>query len=76
VATTADTPASTNTSPVLPIPLKNVVFSVGMDECDTAAAIFNCAKEKDPNVALDMISAFEMNSSAVLFVYHISKRLR
>jgi len=46
-----------------------------MDECDTAAAVLNCAKEKNPNVVLDMISAIELNSSAVIFINVIMRRV-
>jgi len=37
-----------------------------MDECDTAAKVFECVKETEPNVVLDMINAFEKNPEAVI----------
>jgi len=36
-----------------------------MDECDTAAKVFECVKETEPNVVLEMINAFEKNPGAV-----------
>jgi len=49
------------------------IFIVGMDECDTAAEVFNCAKEKDPNVVLDMISNFEMDKAVVFASYSCTR---
>jgi hypothetical protein len=37
----------------------------GMDECDTAAMIYQCGQEKAPNLVANVISAVEVNSSAV-----------
>jgi hypothetical protein len=37
----------------------------GMDECDTAAMIYQCGQEKAPNLVANVISAIEVNSSAV-----------
>jgi hypothetical protein len=36
-----------------------------MDECDTAAMIYQCGQEKAPNLVANVISAVEVNSSAV-----------
>jgi hypothetical protein len=36
-----------------------------MDECDTAAVMFDCAKNKEPDMITNMIMASELNSTAV-----------
>jgi hypothetical protein len=42
-----------------------VVIVEGMDECDTAAVKFNCAKNKEPEMITNMIMNSELNSTAV-----------
>jgi hypothetical protein len=37
----------------------------GMDECDTAAVMFDCGKNKAPAMITNMIMAAELNSTAV-----------
>jgi hypothetical protein len=39
--------------------------AVGMDECDTAAVMFDCAKNKEPEMISNMIMSAELNSTAV-----------
>jgi hypothetical protein len=39
--------------------------SVGMDECDTAAVKFDCAKNKEPELVNRMIINSELNLTAV-----------
>jgi hypothetical protein len=36
-----------------------------MDECDTAAQIYQCGREKAPLLVANMISAVEFNQTAV-----------
>ncbi|XP_059486862.1 uncharacterized protein LOC132203244 isoform X2 [Neocloeon triangulifer] len=36
----------------------------GMDECDTAAFVYQCGQDKAPNLVSDIIASVEMNSSA------------
>jgi hypothetical protein len=36
-----------------------------MDECDTAAVMFDCAKNKEPELVNRMIMNSELNSTAV-----------
>lgn len=40
------------------------VTPVGMDECDTAAIMYQCGQEKAPNLVANAISAVELNKSA------------
>jgi hypothetical protein len=53
-----------------------VYNAVGMDECDTAAVKFDCAKNKEPGIISSMIMNSELNSTAVclqnIIVYFIS----
>jgi len=42
----------------------------GMDECDTAAMMYQCGQEKVPNLVANAISAVELNKSAVSFTTH------
>jgi hypothetical protein len=51
---------------------KNILHAItqcliveGMDECDTAAVMFDCAKNKEPAMITNMIMASELNSTAV-----------
>jgi hypothetical protein len=37
----------------------------GMDECDTAAQMYQCGQEKAPVLLANAISAIELNKSAV-----------
>jgi hypothetical protein len=39
--------------------------SGGMDECDTAAMMYQCGQEKAPNLVANAISSVEFNNSAV-----------
>jgi hypothetical protein len=38
-----------------------------MDECDTAAVVFQCGQEQAPDLMANIISAVELNSSSVSF---------
>ena len=38
-----------------------------MDECDTAAQIYQCGQEKAPVLLANAITAIELNKSAVFF---------
>jgi hypothetical protein len=42
------------------------IYAEGMDECDTAAVKFDCAKNKEPEMISSMIMNAELNSTAVL----------
>jgi hypothetical protein len=42
------------------------ISTVGIDECDTAAVIFDCANKKNPDVVIDMISNAVINPAAVI----------
>jgi hypothetical protein len=47
------------------LPLYPQINLGGMDECDTAAQIYQCGKEKAPVLVENMISAVEFNRTAV-----------
>jgi hypothetical protein len=42
--------------------------SEGMDECDTAAMVYQCGQEKAPDFVANAITAVQYNKSAVNFV--------
>ena len=45
--------------------LPSFAFSGGMDECDTAAIIYQCGQEQVPDFMTNIINAVELNSSSV-----------
>jgi hypothetical protein len=43
----------------------NMQIPEGMDECDTAALVYQCGQEKAPDLVANAISTAEFNSSVV-----------
>jgi hypothetical protein len=56
-----------NLSKIKYFPTKYTIVLIveGMDECDTAAVMFDCGKNKAPAMITNMIMAAELNSTAV-----------
>jgi hypothetical protein len=50
---------------ILRVYLIKLTNSVGMDECDTATVMFDCAKNKEPAMISSMIMNAELNFTAV-----------